>query len=109
METCINHPTREATTRCKACHKPLCDKCKLVTPEGVFCSEECHQRQQEFTKRAEQVPMPKRNFFRAIMGWVKKMLFLLVILVIAYVVIILIYGSPEGFFGQIRKLVNILF
>ena len=109
MRTCINHPIKEATTQCKACHKPLCDECKMLTDIGVFCSQECHDRFKDFTKKAEALPMPKRNIFGRFISFMKKVVILGVLLLVAYGLINMIYGSPEGFWGSIRKLINIVF
>lgn len=39
---CLNHQDREATTRCAACLKPLCDECVVPGGDGSrFCSSEC--------------------------------------------------------------------
>lgn len=40
---CLRHQERPATNRCKSCLKPICDECTYTTPEGKFCSDECHK------------------------------------------------------------------
>lgn len=59
---CLNHQDREATTRCAACLKPLCDECVVPGPEGSkFCSSECllntQQSGQRFTEFREREAM----------------------------------------------------
>jgi hypothetical protein len=109
MRTCVNHPIKEATAQCKACHKPLCDECKKITDTGIFCSDDCYERFKDFSKRAEALPMPKRNPFARLLNFLKKLAILIVILLIGYGLVNVIYGSPEGFFGSIKKLFNIIF
>ena len=43
MPVCLNHPDREASTRCVTCFKPLCSDCVLRSGRKVYCSEECLQ------------------------------------------------------------------
>jgi hypothetical protein len=40
-KVCLNHPDREATDRCVACFKPLCDECAISFQGDTYCSEEC--------------------------------------------------------------------
>lgn len=40
---CLRHQDRPAANRCKACLKPICEECTYSTPQGKFCSDECHQ------------------------------------------------------------------
>lgn len=49
---CINHPGIEAVARCKMCAKGLCAACRVIGPSGIFCSETCKTRHEEFVKRA---------------------------------------------------------
>lgn len=52
MSTCVNHPIKMATARCKCCGKPLCNECKRITDAGIFCSPECENKTRQFTERA---------------------------------------------------------
>ena len=56
---CYNHPSYDATTRCKQCAKPICDTCKVISPTGVFCSETCRDQNKAFTERMEQMDRDK--------------------------------------------------
>lgn len=40
---CLNHQGTVATSRCSSCSIPLCDLCATSYPEGIFCSQSCHQ------------------------------------------------------------------
>lgn len=40
---CLKHQERPTDTKCKACLKPICEECTYTTPEGKFCSDQCHQ------------------------------------------------------------------
>ncbi len=52
---CYNHPSFDATARCKQCAKPICDTCKVISPTGVFCSETCRDQNKAFTERMDQM------------------------------------------------------
>ena len=59
--TCINHPSRPATGRCKRCNIPLCSECKLVAKEGTFCSEKCLAQTRVFMDRAKELGRDVRS------------------------------------------------
>lgn len=107
-ETCINHPTKVAVARCKTCHRPLCNECKLITDIGIFCSEQCHDRAKAFSERVESLPLPRRRTFGRLFSFIKKLFFLAILVAIAYGVITFIYGTPEKFLEQIMKLVRLI-
>ena len=50
-EMCRHHPQVYATGTCKQCAIPICDACKTVRPQGIFCSEECAQKFSAFQSR----------------------------------------------------------
>jgi hypothetical protein len=50
-ETCVTHPDRPASSRCAACHKPVCSQCEVSTAEGKFCSHQCADRTADFRTR----------------------------------------------------------
>lgn len=55
MIGCINHPGVEAMGRCRQCSKPVCKQCGFVTSTGMYCSEACQDKHQDFMKRAVDV------------------------------------------------------
>jgi hypothetical protein len=57
---CLNHPERTAVARCKQCHKPLCQKCAMKMPGGVFCSDECYQKMGSFQDRVDMLDKAKK-------------------------------------------------
>lgn len=86
---CINHPAIEATARCKACLKPICNACKVVGPTGIFCSGECKEKYEQFVERAarmDAMQKPKAfNLARIRSYLVKAVLLALVVLVAGFV------------------------
>ena len=56
---CLNHPERTAVARCKQCHKPLCSRCAIKKPGGVFCSEDCFENMDSFQNRVEDLEARK--------------------------------------------------
>jgi hypothetical protein len=51
VSTCVNHPTKTATHKCKRCSKPICQQCLHKTELGIFCSQECHDAVKEFQSK----------------------------------------------------------
>ena len=85
MAECFFHTGRPAVTRCKQCGRPLCSECRIIKPEGIFCSAECAERFSVFAKRAEELEA-KRSKNNGLAGLVKFIIFL-VVLFILYLVI----------------------
>ncbi len=52
MADCFHHTGRPAVIRCKQCGRGLCGECKVVTDNGVFCSDKCAQAGAVFVERA---------------------------------------------------------
>jgi len=80
--SCVNHPERPSTMRCRRCNLPICKKCAVVTPHGVYCSETCAEQMAKFLEKAaalEQPLGPPRT------RWLRKIarLAVLVVLVVA--------------------------
>ena len=73
---CINHPGVEAIGRCRQCSKPVCKQCGVVASTGIYCSEVCSEKHQQFLQRASALDLDKgykRGFFfhvRQFMGLV---------------------------------------
>ena len=51
MDKCKNHPMKFAAGRCKRCHLPVCEECKMQVAEGIFCSEQCIDQFRNFQSR----------------------------------------------------------
>jgi hypothetical protein len=95
MDKCKFHSDSFAHVRCKTCHIPLCDECKIPTDIGIYCSEECHQKGIEFANRVMPSSLDSSSFsFGKLIGG---------ILIIA-VLIALIGGGL-----QYLKIINIPF
>jgi hypothetical protein len=50
-DMCRNHPEVFAAGNCKQCAVPICDACKTVRPQGVFCSVVCADKYAAFQDR----------------------------------------------------------
>ncbi len=50
---CINHPGIEAIARCRQCATPVCNGCVVAGPTGRFCSFECREKHEQFTRDAQ--------------------------------------------------------
>lgn len=61
MIGCINHPGVEAMGRCRQCSKPVCKECGYVAPAGMYCSQACQDKHEDFMKRAVDVDLNKRQ------------------------------------------------
>ena len=101
---CINHDYRDAVSRCRQCHKPLCAECQLVTEEGIYCGKECYSEGKAFHERVAALKPEKRPgklsvFFRRLL---KLAIFVLAVALILY--FLLDVDSIEDFLQLISKL-----
>ena len=102
MSTCTKCLQKEATLRCKMCHRPICKECRTLTAKGVFCSEKCDNEFANFQKRVEKSgerPVRKRI---KVPRFIKFLLFVVVILAIFYFV----FGVKN--LEQLKQLINSL-
>ena len=105
---CLNHPLKDAITRCKRCNKPLCVDCTMRTEIGVFCSEECYHATGEFMRRVpSSPPKKKQSLFEKLR--IKKLFILAVMLVILYFVLAYVTGQSDvgGIIGVVRGWIGI--
>jgi hypothetical protein len=94
---CINHPGRLAPSRCKQCHKPLCNECVINFGEdGLFCSEKCHTVFARFKNRAEKLPYKKKRSVFGALGNFVATIIKLVLVAAAIVVLLMITGNKFG-------------
>ncbi len=90
MATCVNHPVKAATARCKSCNAPLCNQCKVTTKWGIFCSDDCAERTKAFTEKLEgpNAGPRKKSMFD---GLGAKIILLLIVLVCALAVYLVVF------------------
>lgn len=62
---CLTHPDEEMSSRCKACQKPMCAKCTMRKPEGVFCSEACWNKNKQHNSRLNEMRAKDAKFQEA--------------------------------------------
>lgn len=68
-KVCLNHPDREATDRCTACFKPLCDECVVIHNGDSYCSEECISQAVRTTENINSFKQAeKRSKFRRLIS-----------------------------------------
>lgn len=86
LSYCLKHQDRPTDSRCSACLKPICEECTLETELGKFCGTECYDKRLASNERVrllreedERERWPR--FFRTLMGWVFKLLFVLALYV----------------------------
>src|SRR5262245_6258361 len=95
--SCLNHPSVEATGRCKQCSKPFCDTCAVRGPTGNFCSAECKQRHEAYVQRAAKLDDMRHDtsFFAKTWIWIRKLaVFAIVVLILGVVIHYLGYPVP---------------
>ncbi len=90
MNKCINHPTRIANIKCKRCHMPICQECRIQVGEGVFCSDDCIGKFREFQGRVS-------NISGLQSGWT--MFGILKYVVLVAVLCAVIYGALFAWLG----------
>jgi len=55
MSTCTKCLKKEATLRCKMCHRPICEDCGVSDAAGIFCSAECAQKMRSHIERVKEI------------------------------------------------------
>jgi hypothetical protein len=88
-EKCLNHPDRPAVTRCRACHKPLCEECVVATADGKFCSQQCARRSADFRAHAAGAKG------KGVVGVVKKIAVAALILIALYIGYRIVVGGDR--------------
>jgi len=97
LSSCVNHPSIEATGRCKQCSKPYCDTCAVRGPTGNFCSADCKQRHEAYVQRAAKLDDMRRDTTFFAKSWItirKLLVFAIFALIIAVVIHFLGYPVP---------------
>ena len=74
-DRCRFHPNVSSSGTCKQCGIPLCDACKIVRAEGVFCSGPCWEQFVAFQKRISAHRSVRRGFLPAL-TWKKALIVL---------------------------------
>ncbi|MCM8769765.1 MAG: hypothetical protein NC911_08905 [Candidatus Omnitrophica bacterium] len=54
MPECFYHTGRPAVARCKQCGRGVCSQCRIVTDNGIFCSEKCRETFAVFQQRLKE-------------------------------------------------------
>ncbi|HOL21771.1 MAG TPA: B-box zinc finger protein [bacterium] len=85
MSECFFHTGRPAVARCKQCGRPLCTECRIIKPDGIFCSVECAERFSVFARRAEELEA-KRSKSSGVAGLIKFIIFLVILFVIYLII-----------------------
>ena len=83
-DKCRFHPDLFSSGTCRQCGIPLCDACKILKTEGIFCSAECWGKFAKFQERISTHRSVRTISFIGL--WWKRLLVLL--LVIAALVIL---------------------
>lgn len=106
---CKNHPVSLATVECKYCSAPLCDRCKFMTPSGVFCSESCERALAELQGGIIRTG-PRRSRF-SFFSWIRYTIIVGILLAVIYGALYAWLGTTD--FGQmwdeLRKTLRLLF
>jgi len=92
--SCINHPERPSTIRCRRCNVPICNKCKVVTAHGVYCSETCAEQMAAFLKKAASLDGPAVRKGRRMLRFSGR--FIVLVAVVASAWYLLRMGIPQA-------------
>ena len=80
-KVCLNHPDREATNKCIACFKPLCDECVISGNGESYCSEKCMKQARSTVGNIERFQKAeKRAKFRRVVASFFKLIVILAVL-----------------------------
>ncbi len=96
---CVVCHKNEATTRCRQCHKWVCDSCAFKDDNGAFCSRGCSTKYRDFQKSqasdAEQTG-------KGLMSWMIRKI-VVVLLLVLLAAALYVYGAQKGWFGEQEK------
>jgi hypothetical protein len=108
VDKCKNHPVRFASGRCKRCHLPLCNECKLTVAEGVFCSEQCAEQFRSFQSRLSTFGGYSGGF--SLMAWIKHLAAAAVLVIVIYAALYFWLGTsdPSEMWHQLLRQFRIL-
>ena len=105
MAECFFHTGRPAVTRCKQCGKALCSDCRLVTEDGLFCSDKCAQTASVFVKRSRDLEKKRSARRKRVPAGLIKFIIFLIIIVVFYKLgkQLIAQGFFEKLFETIKK------
>ena len=109
MEKCKNHPLRFAIARCKRCHLPLCNDCKVLVDDGVFCSQVCVEQFQNFQQRVSTLPATQTRF--SFFGCLKTLVISAVLLAVIAGALVFWLGTsdPGEMWQALLKQIRLMF
>ena len=61
--------------RCKQCGSPITEFNRVLGPTGMFCSDECRQRHEAFTERAQALDATRKGSSGAVIRHMLRKLF----------------------------------
>lgn len=95
---CVVCNERDATLRCRQCHKWVCDSCAFKNEDGAFCERECATKYRDFQKAQPDEEEEERGLIARL---VRKIVVLLIVVVLAG--ILYAYGARKGWLGEREK------
>ena len=104
MAECFFHAGRPAVTRCKQCGKPLCSDCRLVTENGLFCSDKCAQTASVFVKRSQDLEEKRSGRRRGVPAPLIKFIIFLIVITVVYKLGRQLIG--QGFFEKLLQTIK---
>lgn len=109
---CINHPGIEAVGRCRQCSKPVCKQCGVISTTGMYCSEVCRDKHEQFMKRAQALELdkrPKKNTLQTLRS-VFGVLVILAVLLLAVGLVSTIFYIPNvsEFTVRVREMLGLI-
>ncbi len=103
---CLKHTDTEAVTRCAACGKPLCERCRMTADGADYCSEECHRRGVASGARSGDVLVRKESADRKAL--LRKVIYLLIVLILALIAGMLYMENKKTLDRKISDSVRVL-
>ena len=90
--TCVYHPGKVATSKCKQCGQSTCAQCTVTGPTGKFCSTPCRTAHESRVLQAKDIDGKARSsFFVHLRGLTGKLIILIAIVAVTAWVATVIY------------------
>jgi len=106
QDKCINHPTRNAATRCKRCHAAVCVDCRVKSSDGFFCSDDCMNQFHEFQSKVNMTGTRSGCGF-SIFGLIKSTIISAFLIAVIWFVLTTWLGTSD--FGEMGRRLGEMF
>lgn len=109
MPKCVNHPIKEAVAHCKRCNDTLCLDCRIKSPEGIFCSNDCVMEFREFQGRVY-AGLPRNRSRFSLIGAIKSLVIAAILVAVIWVIMTSWLGDDIGEWpDKLKQMIKLIY